>query len=85
MARIRFDGREAEVADGARVLDTCDALGVPFGCQDGVCGTCISRVIQGMENLGPINDKEADMGLEAGQRLVCQCVIRSGLVEFALD
>ncbi len=85
MARIRFDGREAEVADGARVLDACDALGVPFGCQDGVCGTCICRVLKGMENLRPLNDKEEDMGLQAGQRLVCQCVVLSGLVEFAVD
>ena len=82
MALIRYEGEEAEIADGARILTTCEGLGVPFGCQDGLCGTCMVTVISGMENLDPKNEKEEDMGLHDNERLVCQCVIKSGTVEF---
>lgn len=85
MAFIRFEGEEQETPDGSRVYDACDALGMPFGCTDGLCGTCICRVVKGADNLEPKNDKEIDMDLEEGQRLACQAVVKSGVVEFALD
>ncbi len=85
MATVRFEGDERQVPDGQKVFDACDELGMPFGCTDGVCGTCICRVVEGMENLAPKNDKEVDMDLDAGQRLACQAVILRGTVEFALD
>jgi ferredoxin len=85
MAMIRFEGQEKEVSDGSRVMETCEELGVPFGCHDGICGTCMSTVVEGMDNLESMNDKEEDMGLADGQRLCCQCVIKNGVVEFSLD
>ena len=85
MAIIRFEGQETEVSDGSKILEACEEMGVPFGCQDGLCGTCISTVLQGMENLEPVNVKEEEMGLAKDQRLMCQCVIRGGLVEIACD
>ncbi len=85
MATIRFEGRDAEVADGTKILRTAEELGLPFGCQDGICGTCMSTVLQGMENLEVRNEKELDMDIPDDQRLVCQCVIKSGLVELSVD
>ncbi|MEK7793876.1 MAG: 2Fe-2S iron-sulfur cluster-binding protein [Candidatus Hydrogenedentota bacterium] len=84
MAIIRFEGRDMECPDGSRIYETCDELGVPFGCTEGLCGTCICRVVEGMQNLKPLNEKEADMGLSEGQRLACQCVAVSGVIELEL-
>jgi len=85
MAKIRYEGQEAELPDNTRIIETCDELGVPFGCQDGMCGTCICTVLEGMENLQPKNDKEEDMGLAPNERLACQAVIKTGLVELSTD
>ena len=85
MATIRFEGEEREVADGSAVLETCEAMGMPFGCTEGNCGTCRCSVVVGAENLEPRNEKETDMDLEDGERLACQCTIRSGVVEFIVD
>lgn len=32
--------------------------GLPFGCRDGECGTCVVEVLQGMEFLSPKTEKE---------------------------
>lgn len=85
MANVKFEGEEREVVDGTAVVEACEDMGLPFGCQDGLCGTCMSTVVEGMDNLQPKNDKEEDFDLPEGQRLVCQCVIKSGTVEFSLD
>ncbi len=84
MAKVVFEGQSREVPDGTRVLHPCEDLGMPFGCTEGDCGTCRCTVVSGMENLGPVNVKEEDMALEAGERLACQCTIKSGTVEFAI-
>ena len=85
MATIRFEDQDAETPDNGPILKVCEELGIPFGCQDGVCGTCIVYILEGMENLGERNEKETDMDLDDGQRLACQCVIKSGLVDVSLD
>ena len=85
MAKVKFEGEEREVADGTKVMEACEDMGLPFGCQDGLCGTCTSTVVEGMDNLEPKNEKEDDFDLPENQRLVCQCVIKSGTVEFSLD
>ena len=85
MAKVIFEGDEREVADGTAVMEACEDLGLPFGCQDGICGTCMSIVTQGAENLEGKNEKENDFDLPDGQRLVCQCKVKSGTVEFTLD
>jgi ferredoxin len=85
MAKIRFEGEERELPDGTRVFETAEALGMPFGCTEGICGTCRCTVVSGMENLRSLNEKEEDMGLGAGERLACQCVILGGIVEFEIS
>ena len=85
MAKVIFEGEERQVTDGSKVIEACEDLGLPFGCQDGICGTCMSIVAQGADNLEPRNEKENDFDLPDGHRLVCQCTIKSGAVEFSLD
>jgi ferredoxin len=84
MAKIVFEGETREVSDGTRVFETCEEMGMPFGCTEGVCGTCRCTVVSGMENLSPRNAKEDDMDLDDGERLACQCTIKSGTVEFSI-
>jgi ferredoxin len=85
VAVLRFEDDELDVPDGERILEYAEQLGVPFGCQDGVCGTCRCRVISGIEYLGTRNDKEEDMDLDPDERLVCQCVISGGEVEIEIE
>ena len=85
MAVIRFEGEEREIPDGSTIVEVCEEMGLPFGCQDGICGTCTATVLEGMECLGPKNESEEEMDLEKGYRLVCQCKILTGIVEFSLD
>jgi ferredoxin-NADP reductase len=42
--------RDVEVAAGATILNTLIAAGidVPYSCEEGVCGACETRVLQGM-------------------------------------
>ena len=85
MAIIRFEDEEREVADGTNVTEACEDMGLPFGCTEGICGTCMSLVTEGAFNLEPKTEKEVDFDLPKGQRLACQCVIKGGSVEFTLE
>lgn len=84
MPTVRFEGQEREVAEGASILDACEELGMPFGCTEGICHTCRCMVVEGMKNLGALNDREEDADLDDGERLACQCTIRVGTVEFTI-
>jgi len=84
MAIVRFEGDEREVPDGEQIVDACEELGVPFGCQEGECGTCRCTVIEGMEYLGERNEREETLTTEEDERLACQCRISGGVVELAL-
>ncbi len=85
MASLRFEDEELDVPDGDALLEYAEQLGVPFGCQDGICGTCRCRVIAGLEYLGKKNDKEIDMDMDDDERLVCQCVVSGGKVEIEIE
>lgn len=85
MAIIRFEEEEREIADGTSPMKACEDMGLPFGCTEGICGTCMSTVPEGAQNLSPKTEKELDFDLPKGQRLVCQCLVKAGNVEFALD
>ncbi|HLD00258.1 MAG TPA: 2Fe-2S iron-sulfur cluster-binding protein [Candidatus Nanoarchaeia archaeon] len=81
MAKITAENSSIEVADGAMLWQSCEELGVPFGCRSGNCGTCRIKVLQGMENLGSRNEQEEKMFLEADERLACQCRIKQGEIK----
>ena len=84
MAKITLDGNSQEVEDNSHIQEACEELGVPFGCKDGVCGSCLVEVESGMENLNEKTEAEEQMNCEENQRLACQCNIKSGDVVFKL-
>ena len=81
-----------ELQEGASIKGCCEEAGVPFACEEGICGTCIIEVMEGEEHLTSYNEEEeAFLGpkpenLKPGQaceRLACQCKIASkGTVKF---
>ena len=86
MARVYIvnDDKWIEVQDGSDlgVLDgQCSIL---YACHEGVCGSCLSHIEQGMENLEPPTDYEKQMlemmGAEPDQRLLCITKIKGGEV-----
>ncbi|MGR3952378.1 MAG: 2Fe-2S iron-sulfur cluster-binding protein [Chlamydia sp.] len=85
MARLIFKntGEEVELADGSPLAEICEEQGIPFGCTEGVCGTCIVFV-DGMENLSEPTEAELDFLGATGvktERMMCQCKIRQGIVQ----
>ncbi len=84
MPKLIFDntGEEKELAEGEEIAPACEESGVPFACTEGVCGTCVVEVLEGMENLSPLTQEEIDfLGEQDRERLACQCKIRGGCVK----
>ena len=81
MATIILNDEELDVPDGENIVDHIEEAGVPIGCSNGVCGTCEVEILEGMDNLSPINQEEEDLGMEGNRRLGCQCEIKSGKVK----
>jgi len=84
MAKLIFEnsGEEKELLDGSAIAEACEEEGVPFACTEGVCGTCVIEVVEGMDNLSPFTQEEKDfLGEQDRERLACQCKIRGGCVK----
>ncbi len=85
MADVTFtpNSQNEQVEDGSELREVCENnFGIPFGCKDGICGTCRIRVSEGSENLSPKNEKEEDLlPGKPNERLACQTQIKSGHVE----
>ncbi len=84
MAKLILNNeQEKELADGSEIKDVCEEdFKIPFGCKDGLCGTCIIKIEEGNENLSEKNEKEEDMlPDEPNSRLACQCRVKSGTVK----
>lgn len=71
-------GKSVEVKDDSQIREACDKLGVPFGCKNGNCGTCMIDVVEGEENLSELTQSEHDLKRDKKHRLACQCKIKSG-------
>ncbi len=83
MAKLLFENtsEEKEVDDEATIQEICEEAGVPFACTEGVCGTCVIEVVDGMENLSEFTQEEKDfLGEQDLERLACQCRIKGGCV-----
>ena len=81
MAKLIFDGKEKDLPEGEAIKEYARELGVPFGCEHGVCGTCKIDILSGEENLNALNEAEEDMERDRDHRLACQCKILQGNVE----
>ncbi len=84
MGKIIFEdlGETYSVEDGTSIVEACEEAGVPFACTEGVCGTCVVEVEEGMDNLSPFNQEEADfLGACKNERLACQCKLLQGNVK----
>ncbi|QZA58686.1 2Fe-2S iron-sulfur cluster-binding protein [Candidatus Rhabdochlamydia porcellionis] len=84
MAKLLFENTNEEkiLEDGSSIQEACEDAGVPFACTEGVCGTCVIEVTEGMENLSEFTQEEQDFLGELGcERLACQCKIISGSIK----
>ncbi|MEZ5314604.1 MAG: 2Fe-2S iron-sulfur cluster-binding protein [Chlamydiales bacterium] len=86
MGKIIFQDsdEEYEVNDGDSIANVCEEAGVPFACTEGVCGTCVIKVEEHMENLSPFTQEEEDfLGEMEDERLACQCKLKKGCVKIS--
>jgi ferredoxin len=84
MGKLIFEhsGEEKELPDNEPIATTCEEAGVPFACTEGVCGTCVIEVTEGMQNLSPFTQEEQDfLGELKHERLACQCKLLGGCVK----
>ena len=84
-AKLIFEntGETVELEEGSSVQEACENQGIPFGCTEGICGTCIVFVKKGQENLSAPTEAEIDFIGESGvktERMMCQCCILRGEV-----
>lgn len=78
MAKLIFEntGEETLLQEGECLHQACEEAGVPFACTEGVCGTCVIEVVEGMEHLSDFSQEEKDfLGEQQRERLACQCRI----------
>ena len=83
MFKVTFKntGSSAEVEAGAELKDVTksNSWSIAYGCEDGMCGTCIVKVTEGAMNLSQMEDKERGtleaMGMDKDYRLCCQCKV----------
>lgn len=83
MTTIQFitDGKSATAEKKKQLQEVCDETGssIPFGCKVGTCGTCVVKVLRGMETLSKVNlferNRLGDSRIREGHRLACQCEI----------
>ena len=86
MGKLIFEdsNEEYEVEDGEPIAAACEEAGVPFACTEGVCGTCVIEVQEGMENLTSFTQEEQDfLGSLENERLACQCKLKGGCVKIS--
>lgn len=78
---------EVMIPKGARLIDAVEEAGfpVPFGCGQGVCGSCLIRVENGELSAPDESEKVflAELGADCGNRLACQILLESDL-EFSI-
>jgi phenol hydroxylase P5 protein len=85
MGFLVTDDQRIEVPDGDECKEAAEELGIPFGCEDGICGTCDVEILEGMANLSDVTEAEVDMELDEGHRLMCQCKMKGGDVKIKLE
>ncbi len=71
----------ATVPAGTRVIEISDKInsGIVYGCREGDCGTCLMKVVEGLDNLSQPSVLEARVLKEhlaaRDTRLACQAQV----------
>ena len=83
MPKLIFnDDKTVDLEEGSPIKSHCEEAGIPFACEEGVCGTCVIEVEEGMEHLSEFTQEEIDfLGDQETERLACQCKIKEGCVK----
>ncbi|PJC45463.1 ferredoxin [Candidatus Pacearchaeota archaeon CG_4_9_14_0_2_um_filter_30_8] len=81
MPKITLNNKSEEVPEGKNPYETFEKLGMEFGCHNGICGTCKTKVKKGMENINPKTEEEEEFPLDDDERLGCQCHRLKGDIE----
>ncbi len=81
---VKNDSVTVDVPDGSLLAEIDGKASVLFACKSGTCGSCLVKVVEGMNNLEAPNDIEA-VGLQAfgsdpAHRLMCQAKIKKGSI-----
>lgn len=93
MPKITFSDTDVtvEVPVGESLLDACEehAAPIPFGCTNGVCGTCLVVLEDGEDQVNAMEDDEeatVESSTDAsGARLACQLVVNGDITVRALS
>lgn len=88
MAKIKIlnEKIEFEVPEGGRLSEYAkEKSSMPFGCENGECGTCLCTVVKGLENINARNHDEwlylQKRNATPNQRLGCQIYVKKGEIE----
>ncbi|MFH0713773.1 MAG: 2Fe-2S iron-sulfur cluster-binding protein [Candidatus Micrarchaeota archaeon] len=79
---IKPDNSTIEVPKGKNLREVCEEnnLSITFSCKEGNCGTCLSQITKGLENLTPKTETEkktlAGIPFKNNYRLICQCKMK---------
>ncbi|SIO53767.1 Ferredoxin [Rhodovulum sp. ES.010] len=75
------------VPTGTRIIEISEKVGsgITYGCREGECGTCITRILEGQEHLSEPSALEIrvlkDNLAGRNDRLACQCLLLGGDVK----
>jgi len=74
-----------ELGEDEPIREAIEKLGVPFGCEEGICGTCMISIPEGEDNLSELTEAEKDLMRDKKHRLACQCRIKKSEVKFEMS
>lgn len=71
---------EVDVGTELKVVTRAQNWPIAYGCEDGMCGTCLIKIAEGKENVSKMEEKEkmtlTAMGMDTSSyRLCCQCKV----------
>jgi len=87
-ANVTFEdiGVTVSVPAGTRLIEISEKVGagITYGCREGECGTCMMKIVAGMENMSErsvLEDKVLQENMAGRQnRLACQAQVLGGAV-----
>ena len=85
-ANVTFEdiGITVTVPAGTRLIEVSEKVGagITYSCREGECGTCIMKIVSGMENLAQrsvLEDKVLQENMAGrNNRLACQAQVLGG-------